>query len=62
MPDLAPRGDEDLNTPPDAASVLAREIPEAAMVVIPGASHMVPMEAAELFNEQLVRFLRTVET
>lgn len=32
------------------------------MVVIPGASHMVPMEAAERFNEELIRFLRTIET
>ncbi|GAA4496007.1 hypothetical protein GCM10023158_16630 [Gluconacetobacter tumulicola] len=61
-PSLLLVGDEDRNTPPDSNSVIARAISGAAMVVIPGASHMVPMEAAERFNEELLRFLRTVET
>jgi len=55
-------GDEDRNTPPAASAELARAIPGAEMVVIPGTSNMVPMETAERFNKELIRFLRTIRT
>lgn len=61
-PTLVLVGEEDRNTPPDASTVLARAIPDAAMVIIPGASHMLPMEAPDRFNDELVRFLRSVGT
>lgn len=61
-PTLIVVGDEDRNTPPAASVDLAHAIPGAEMVVIPGASHMVPMETAERFNKELIRFLRTIET
>lgn len=61
-PSLLLVGDEDRNTPPAASTELANAIPGAEMVVIPGASHMVPMEAPERFNKELLHFLRTVET
>lgn len=61
-PTLLLVGDEDRNTPPAASTELAHGIPGAEMVVIPGASHMVPMEMAERFNKELIRFLRTIET
>lgn len=61
-PTLLLVGDEDRNTPPAASAELVHGIPDAEMVVIPGASHMVPMEAAERFNRELIRFLQTVGT
>lgn len=61
-PTLLLVGDEDRNTPPAASTELAQAIPRSEMVVIPGVSHMVPMEAAERFNKELIRFLRTIET
>ncbi|RAR54565.1 3-oxoadipate enol-lactonase [Paraburkholderia unamae] len=60
-PSLILVGDEDRNTPPDASAPLARDIAGAAIVVIAGAAHMLPMEEAERFNEELIRFLRAVE-
>ncbi|WP_321905555.1 alpha/beta fold hydrolase [Paraburkholderia tropica] len=60
-PSLLLVGDEDRNTPPDASAALVQGIRAAAMVVIAEASHMVPMEAADRFNEELTRFLRTVD-
>jgi 3-oxoadipate enol-lactonase len=60
-PTLILVGDEDRNTPPAVSAELARAIPGAEMVVIPGASHMAPMEAADRFNNELVRFIQTIE-
>ncbi|WP_224038577.1 alpha/beta fold hydrolase [Paraburkholderia unamae] len=61
-PSLLLVGDEDRNTPPHASALLAQDIAGAAMVVIDGASHMLPMEAPERFNEELTSFLQVVET
>lgn len=60
-PSLLLVGDEDRNTPPDASALLARAVAGATMVVIDGASHMLPMEAPERFNEELTSFLHVVE-
>ncbi|MFP3606075.1 alpha/beta fold hydrolase [Paraburkholderia sp. SIMBA_053] len=61
-PTLLLVGDEDRNTPPDASTLLARDIAGAAMVVIDGASHMLPMEASERFNDELTSFLQFLDT
>ncbi|MBB2158401.1 alpha/beta fold hydrolase [Gluconacetobacter diazotrophicus] len=60
-PTLLLVGEEDRNTPPAVSALIARAISGAEVVVIPEASHMVPLEAAERFNRELLRFLRDVE-
>jgi pimeloyl-ACP methyl ester carboxylesterase len=50
-------GDDDLITP-EHAIAMYRAIPNAELAVIPGASHMAPMEKPELVNRLLLDFLR----
>ena len=56
-PALVLVGDRDASTPPAMSAVLAEEIGRARMVVVPGASHMVPLEAPEAVNVELIGFL-----
>lgn len=56
-PVLALVGDRDLPDFRAVAALLGRKVPRAAQVVIPGAGHLVNMEAAEACNAVLLRFL-----
>ena len=56
-PTLVLVGAEDPSTPPDAARVIAGQIPGARVEVIDGASHMVPTEAPDAINDRLAAFL-----
>jgi len=51
-------GQEDPSTPPKVAYELAEAIPNAKIVVIPGASHIVTIEAPAAVNEALRSFLK----
>jgi pimeloyl-ACP methyl ester carboxylesterase len=42
------------------AEYLARSIPNAEFVFLPGVSHFAPLQRPELFNEAVLRFLRKV--
>lgn len=46
-PTLVIAGAEDIATPPDHAEVLARGIPSAELVVVPGAAHLANLERPE---------------
>ena len=50
-------GDDDLITA-EHAIAMYRAIPNAELAVIPGASHMAPLEKPELVNRLLLDFLR----
>ena len=56
-PTLVLVGAEDPSTPPDAARVIAGQIPGARVEVIAGASHMVPTEAPDAISDLLETFL-----
>jgi pimeloyl-ACP methyl ester carboxylesterase len=56
-PTLAVVGDQDLPDFLAVADQLAREIPGAREVVLPGVGHMANMEAPDAFNDAVLRFL-----
>jgi 3-oxoadipate enol-lactonase len=56
-PTLVLVGEQDPSTPPAVAAGLASRIPNAKMVVIPDASHIVTVEAPEAVNVALRGFL-----
>jgi 3-oxoadipate enol-lactonase len=57
VPTLVLVGEQDPSTPPSAALVLAEGISGAKVVVIPGASHLVTVEAPSEVNAALQAFL-----
>jgi 3-oxoadipate enol-lactonase len=62
-PTLILVGEHDPSSPPAAARVLQENIQETEMYVIPGASHMAPLEKPGMINGYLQAFLdRQIET
>jgi pimeloyl-ACP methyl ester carboxylesterase len=59
-PTLVITGDADLLVPPANSEILAREIPGAKLVKIPGGSHGFNFETPDLFNREVLSFLETV--
>lgn len=59
VPTLLVHGDADQRAPLKVAEELHAEIPGSNLVVIPGCGHMVTLEAPELVNDEVRRFLRT---
>jgi pimeloyl-ACP methyl ester carboxylesterase len=57
LPVLLVVGENDLVTPPDHTRAIAGELPEADLLVVEGAGHMVMMERAALVNLHLRTFL-----
>ena len=58
-PTLVVVGEHDPSTPPAAASALAEGVEGAELVVLPGASHIVAVEAPQAVNAALMGFLAT---
>jgi 3-oxoadipate enol-lactonase len=56
-PALVIVGDQDEVTPVGLAEVMAREIPQATLTVIPGAAHLASAQQPEAFNRALWAFL-----
>jgi 3-oxoadipate enol-lactonase len=56
-PTLVVCGEQDLVAPLPLARELANRIPQARLVPIPGAGHLVPVEMARRFNRLVGRFL-----
>ncbi len=56
-PTLVVAGTEDINAPVAAGRRIAELIPGAALREVPGAGHFPPLEAPEVFNGLLRRFL-----
>jgi pimeloyl-ACP methyl ester carboxylesterase len=61
VPALVLVGAEDILTPPAFARAVARRLPRARLVVLPG-GHGFFLEHAELFNRTMLRFLRSVRS
>lgn len=62
VPTLVLVGDEDKMTPERFAEELAGGIPGAALEVIPGAGHMLPLEKPEEVQERVRGFLERAKT
>lgn len=60
-PTLVVHGDADRVVPVANGHVLAERIPNARLVVVPGAGHLVPIDHAQRFNAEVVAFLEGVE-
>ena len=59
-PTLVLAGGADIVTPPEQAEQLAKAIPGAELVVLPGAPHIACVEQPGPFADQVVRFLQAV--
>ncbi len=58
VPTLVIAGDRDLFTPRSAAERMARRIPGAELLVVPGGTHYVAIEYPELVNLRIEKFYR----
>jgi len=59
-PTLVITGDADLLIPPVNSDVIARAIPGARLVRIPGGTHGFNFETPDVFNREVLDFLQTV--
>jgi len=59
-PTLVITGDADLLVSPANSDILARDIPGAKLVKVPGGSHGFNFETPELFNREVLDFLASV--
>jgi pimeloyl-ACP methyl ester carboxylesterase len=58
VPALVLAGEHDMPDFHDAAELLARGLPQAERITIPGAGHLAPLETPDAFRELLLSFLR----
>ena len=58
LPALVLVGEEDQLTPPDRARAMADALPDARLVVIPGAAHLTTMEKGKEVTAAMRRFLK----
>lgn len=58
VPTLLLYGDADVRSPLEVAEEMHAKIPGSKLVVIPGAGHMIDMEAPRRFNAEVRRFLQ----
>lgn len=56
-PVLVIAGERDAVVPPRNAELLAAALPHATLHIIPGAGHLVNVEAADRFNHEVIAFL-----
>ena len=61
VPTLFIVGEEDELTPPQVIETGARQIPGATVTRVPEAGHSVYFEKPDVFNFEVLRFLRRVE-
>jgi len=61
VPTLLLYGDEDVRAPLSVAEDLLAAIPTSKLVVLPGVGHVSSVEAADRFNAEVRRFLRSVK-
>jgi pimeloyl-ACP methyl ester carboxylesterase len=62
VPTLVLTGDADQLVAPSNSDILAREIPGAKLVKVPGGSHGFNFETPEVFNREVIDFLAGVPT
>lgn len=58
QPALLIAGEADQTAPPRGMARMAEAIPQARLLVIPGAGHLLPLEAPDAFHAALLDFLR----
>jgi len=61
LPAMVLVGSEDTSTPVDAAQTLADALRTQILHIIPNASHLLNMEAAEATNDLLLAFLKSIK-
>ena len=61
VPTLLLYGDQDVRSPLTVAEEMHASIPRSTLVVIPGVGHMIDMEAAERFNAEVRKFLKSLQ-
>jgi len=61
LPTLVIAGERDLGAPPAMSRAIADRIPGATLVVLPGASHLGPIESPEAFAAPLRAWLSTLD-
>ncbi len=57
IPTLLLCGEDDRLTPPDIMELMAEQIPNAHLEIVPGAGHMAPIENASFVNSRIKKFL-----
>ena len=60
VPVVVACGDGDLVTPPDHSRALARELPQADLVIVPDTGHQALMERPDLVNPPLLKLVAGV--
>lgn len=60
MPTLLVAGAEDAITPPACLEAAEQIIPDAKLLIVPAAGHMVPLERSEVFNAAVLEFLQAL--
>jgi len=60
VPVLVISGDEDHVIPVEHSRALARELPHAELVIIPGAGHVALLECSDVVNDVLFPFIRRI--
>jgi len=58
VPVLVVAGERDTFTPPFLATAMTESIPKGELLMVPGGSHVAPIEQPELVNARIVEFLR----
>ena len=61
VPTLVIVGDQDTLTPPAKSEEIARGVPGAKLVIIPGVGHVANLEAADKFNSAVLDFLASLD-
>jgi pimeloyl-ACP methyl ester carboxylesterase len=60
IPTLLVVGEEDTFTPPAIMQRMESILPDARLLIVPRAGHLVPLEAPEVFNAAVLEFLHAV--
>ena len=60
VPTLLVVGAEDTFTPPETMQRMETLLPDARLLIVPAAGHLVPLEAPQVFNAAVAEFLREV--
>lgn len=60
QPTLVLAGSEDTSTPPSAGRLIAEQIVGAKLQILPGVSHLAPIEAPDLITERIEAFLSKI--
>jgi pimeloyl-ACP methyl ester carboxylesterase len=58
VPVLIIAGELDTFTPPHLAEQMAASIPNSELMMVPGATHVVPIERREAIRDRIIEFVR----